>query len=72
VDLKGLRLGERLGLLGSLQSDPSLEGSGVSLSFACHDAPRDELVTFDRFNIPSSPVSGIRFIIARVDPTEAR
>src|SRR5262249_51938625 len=63
VDLKGLRqLGKGPGLLGGLQGDPGLEGRGIALAFACHDAPRDGTVNFDQFNIPSGPVFGVHFI----------
>src|SRR5262249_54877537 len=62
VDLKGLRqLGKGPGLLGGLQGDPGLEGRGIALAFACHDAPRDGTVNFDQFNIPSGPVFGVHF-----------
>src|SRR5262249_48832764 len=60
VDLEGLgQLGQGPGLLGGLQGDPGLEGRGISLASARHDAPRDESVTFDEFNIPSGPVFGL-------------
>jgi hypothetical protein len=62
VDLERLRqLGESPGLPGGLQSDPSLEGRGIALACACHDAPRDESEPFDQFNIPSGPVFGVHF-----------
>ncbi len=60
VDLEGPRqLRKGSGLLGGLQSDPSLEGCRMSLLCACHDAPRDGTVIFDQFNIPSGPVLGV-------------
>ena len=60
VDLEGSRqLGQGAGLPGGLQSDPGLEGRGMSLSCACHDTPRDGTMTSDQFNIPSGPVSGV-------------
>jgi hypothetical protein len=65
ADLDGMdlisscQLDEGLGLLGGLQSDPSLEGRGISLSCALHDAPRNATVIFDQFNIPSGPVLGV-------------
>src|SRR6516165_8908382 len=62
VDLEGPgQLGQGPGLLGGLQGDSGLEGCGVSLAWTCHDAPRDESVTFDQFNIPSGPVFGVHF-----------
>jgi len=33
----------------------------VSLPRTGHDSPRDGTVTFDQFNIPSCPVSGVHF-----------
>src|SRR5512135_3768989 len=60
VDLVRLRqLGDRLGLLGGLQGDPGLEGSRVPPAFAGHGAPRDGSATFDQYNIPGCPVSGV-------------
>jgi hypothetical protein len=60
VDLKGVgQLGQDPGLLGGLQGDPSLEGRGISLACTRDDAPRDGSETFDQFNIPSGPVSGV-------------
>src|SRR5262249_49879445 len=60
LDLKGLRqLGQGPGLLGGLQGDPGLEGRGIALACACHDAPRDGTVNSDEFNIPSGPVFGV-------------
>ena len=53
------RLGEGPGLLGGLQSDPSLEGCRMSLLCDCHDAPRNGTVISDQFNIPSGPVLGV-------------
>src|SRR6267154_2693495 len=62
VDLKRLRqLGDGLGLLGGLQGDLGLECGRMPLAFAGHDAPRDESATFDQYNIPSCPVSGVHF-----------
>jgi hypothetical protein len=59
------QLGEGPGLLGGLQSDPSLEGCRMSLSCACHDAPRNGKVIFDQFNIPSGPVLGVHLKLIR-------
>jgi hypothetical protein len=74
VDLEGPRqLGQGPGLLGGLQSDPSLEGSRMSL-LTCvgHDAPQGATKTFDQFNIPSGPVFGVHFSLERgqCEPTE--
>ena len=63
VDLEGPRqLGQGPGLLDGLQGDPGLEGGRMAL-LTCvgHDGPRDATVTFDQFNIPSGPVSGVHF-----------
>ncbi len=40
----------------------ALKAAGVTLAFAGHDAPRDGSATFDQYNIPSCPVSGVHFI----------
>jgi hypothetical protein len=56
------QLGKGPGLFGGLQRDPSLEGRGISLSCARHDAPRNGTVIFDQFNIPSGPVLGVHLI----------
>src|SRR5262249_2995290 len=62
MDLVRLRqFGDRLGLLGGLQGDPGLEGGRVPPAFAGHGAPRDGSATFDQYNIPSCPVSGVHF-----------
>ena len=67
TDLDGMDLirlgefGDGLGLLGGLQGDLCLEGGGVPLALAGHDAPRDGSVTFDQYNIPSCPVSGVHY-----------
>src|SRR5512147_1887463 len=60
VDLEGLRqFGDGPGLLGGLQGDLGLEGGRMPLAFAGHEAPRDGTVSFDQYNIPSCPVSGV-------------
>ena len=60
VDLVRLReLGDRLGLLGGLQGDLRPGGGRMPLAFAGQDEPRDESATFDQYNIPSCPVSGV-------------
>src|SRR5271166_6848717 len=67
ADLDGMDLERRAefgggpGLLGRFQSDLRLEGRRVSLPRTGHDSPRDGTVTFDQFNIPSCPVSGVHF-----------
>jgi hypothetical protein len=62
VDLEGLgEFGGGPGLLGGLECDSGLEGGGMTLVFASHDAPRDGTVTFDQFNIPSGPLSGVHY-----------
>src|SRR4051812_34393133 len=69
ADLDGMdlirlgELGDGLGLLGGLQGDLGFEGGGMPLAFDGHDAPRDGTVTFDQYNIPSCPVSGVHLII---------
>src|SRR5512135_293768 len=66
VDLiRPRQLGEGPGLLGGLQSDPSLERRGISLACARHDAPRNATVIFDQFNIPSGPVLGVHLTGSR-------
>src|ERR1700704_1214052 len=63
VDL--IRLGEfgdGPGLLGGLQGDLGLEGGRMPLALAGHDAPRDGSATFDQYNIPGCPVSGVHLI----------
>ena len=62
MDLERLRqFGDGLGLLGGLLGDLGLEGGGVPLAFAGHDAPRDGSTTFDQYNIPGCPVSGVHY-----------
>src|SRR5215207_9016295 len=72
ADLDGMdlvrlgELGDGLGLLGGLQGDLGLEGGRVALACAGHDAPRDGSATFDQYNIPSCPVSGVHFRLERM------
>src|SRR5512135_284099 len=62
VDLVRLgEFGDGPGLLGGLQGDPGLEGGRVAFTCAGHETPRDGTATFDQFNIPSCPVSGVHF-----------
>src|SRR4051812_11590054 len=73
VDL--IRLGEfgdGLGLLGGLQGNLGLEGGRMPFAFAGHEAPRDGTATFDQFNIPSCPVSGVHFSVPVFRGTRAR
>src|SRR5512135_3176915 len=60
VDLVRLReFGDGLGLLGGFQRHFGLEGRRMSPACPGHDAPRDGTVSFDEYNIPSCPVSGV-------------
>jgi hypothetical protein len=62
VDLVRLgEFGDGPGLRGGLQGDPGLEGGRVAFTCAGHETPRDGAATFDQFNIPSCPVSGVHF-----------
>src|SRR5260370_2576874 len=73
MDLKRLRqFGDGLGLLGGLQGNLGLEGGRMPLAFAVHDAPRDGSATFDQYNIPSCPVSGVHLNSAAVKVPAAK
>ena len=62
VDLVRLgEFGDGPGLLGGLQGDLGLEVGRMPPALAGHDAPRDESATFDQYNIPSCPVSGVHY-----------
>src|SRR5512143_262631 len=73
VDLVRLRqLGDRFGRLGGLHGDPGLVGSRVPPAFAGHGAPRYGSATFDQYNIPSCPVSGVHLILSDSTLPEGR
>lgn len=62
VDL--IRLGEfgdGPGLPGGLLGDFDLEGGRMPHAWDGHDVHRDELATFDQYNIPRRPENEVRF-----------